>query len=190
MKKFLFLILAFFSSVSIAHGGALLNALKSKQTEMLAGAHGVYIIFVQSRDGESTASNVEALDTLYLLSDQSKFDMEIFRTIVFETDKNIRLLRYRLVDDIWGETVIYNPADLPNLDFQKAYRLVKEYSGKDQAIASIGIFYALVPGEPLIVSFQMKGDEDEFCKQYQYYFDTDQVFQTAQESKCFFDMDE
>jgi hypothetical protein len=166
---------------------ALMHALKSPQAEILSGDQGVSIIFVQSRDGISTVRNVEALGTLYLLSRQG-----VDQTLVFETDKTnkpLYLLRYRLVDSIWLETEIYNPADLPNIDFQKAHRLVKKQSGKHKAIASIAIFYNLYP-KALIVSFQIKGDAEEFCEQWQYHVATKEVWQTAHETKCFFDMDE
>lgn len=181
-------------SMGIDASSALMKALKSPQAEMLSGANGeeggVYIIFVQSRDGVSMVRNVEALDTLYLLTAQG-----LDQTLVFETDKTnkgLYLLRYRLVNDTWGDTAIYNPADLPDIDFQKAHRMVKEYSGQHKKIASIAVLINLVPEEPLIVSFQIEGDTAESCEQWRYNVAEDEVYPepTAGETRCFFDMDE
>jgi hypothetical protein len=45
-------------------------------------------------------------------------------------------------------------------------------------------------GEDLIVSFQVKNEAQEFCEQWQYHVATEDVWQTGNETKCFFDMDE
>lgn len=187
---FLIIVSALFFSGQVYSGSssALMRTLTSPQVEILSGDQGVYIIFVQSRDGLSTVRNVEALDTLYLITAQG-----IDQTLVFEADKTnkpLYLLRYRLVDDIWMETEIYNPVELPDIDFQKAHRLVKKKSGRDKAIASIGILYNLNADGALVVSFQIKSDAEEFCEQWQYHVATDEVWQTAHETRCFFDMDE
>lgn len=172
-----------------SQSSALMNALKSQQAEILSGDQGVAIIFVQSRDGMSTVRNVEALDTLYLLAAQGVEKL----TLVFETDKTnkpLYLLRYKLTDDIWDGTVRYNPAELPEIDFQKAHRLVKENSGKHKTIASIAVFYGLFQGGRLIVSFQIKDNASELCEQWLYDVAADDVSETSPSVTCFYDMDE
>ena len=167
---------------------ALMKALISQHAEMLSGEIGVSIIFVQSLDGVSRVRNVEALNTLYLLAHQ-----EGDQTLVFETEKTnkeLYLSRYRLVNDIWLGAIPYNPADLPDIDFQKAYRLVKAYAGKHKTIASISVSYADTQHPPLIVSFQIKDDAAEFCEQWVYYVDTNEVVQTKHRAGCFFDLNE
>jgi hypothetical protein len=177
--------LFFSGNVYSETSSALMKALTSPQAEMLSGDEGVYIIFVQSLDGVSTVKNVEALDTLYLLAAQGEEQMLVFEAD--KTNKELRLLNYKLLNTIWIETAIYNPAELPDIDFQEAHRLVKEASGKDKTIASISVFYALFPEDDLIVSFQMKGDSP-YCEQWQYHVATGDVWQTAFETMCFYQM--
>ena len=162
--------------------GSLIQALKSPEANSLAGDQGVYIIFVQSRDGTTVVHNVEALDTLYLLSAIGTDQMHIY-----ETDKNMNVLYDKLVDDVWRGTEIYHPADLPDIDFQKAYRSVKAVSG-DKPIANIAIFYTLY-GDQLRVGFTLQGDATDSCEQYTYIVDTGDVYQTGNEVKCFFEVE-
>ena len=183
----LFVIAFSISFSGSSQSSALMNALNSQQAEILSGDQGVAIIFIQSRDGISTVRNVEALDTLYLLAAQG-----LDQTLVFEADKTnkpLYLLRYRFINDIWAETARYNPAELPEIDFQKAHRLVKEYSGKHKSIASIAVFYGLIQGGRLIVSFQIKDDASELCEQWLYDVAADDVSDTPQSATCFFNMD-
>jgi hypothetical protein len=95
-----------------------------------------------------------------------------------------------LVDVIWEGTERYKPADLPDINFQKAYRLVKAYAGEHKTIASISVFRLLEPPQDWIVSFQIKGDEGDFCNQWFYNVDTNAVAMEAHGIKCFFDMHE
>ena len=155
---------------------------------MLSGEIGVYTIFVQSLDGVSRVRNVEALNTLYLLAYQGEDQTLVFETE--KTNKELYLSRYRLVNDIWLGAVPYNPADLPDIDFQKAYRLVKAYAGEHKTIASIQVFWVNTQLRPLAVSFQIKDDAAEFCEQWVYYVDTNVVVQTKHRAGCFFDLNE
>ncbi|BAF71820.1 hypothetical protein [Sulfurovum sp. NBC37-1] len=160
----------------------LAEAIKSSKANELAGEEGAYIIFAQSRDGATMVNDVESLDTLYVLS-----AVGTDKTHVYETDKNINVLDDKLVDEPWMETEIYHPADLPNIDFDKAYSAVKAVAG-DRPIANIAVFHTLEPENPLIVSYTLKGDTADSCVQYQYTVDTEEVHQTGAEVKCFFDM--
>ncbi len=160
----------------------LAEAIKSSKANTLAGEEGAYIIFVQSRDGTTMVNDVEALDTLYFLS-----AVEPNQTHVYETDKYINVLDERVVDSPWMETAVYHPANLPDIDFDKAYSSVKAIAG-DRPIANIAVFYALEPENPLIVSYTLKGDTADSCTQYQYYEDTGEVYQTGIEVKCFFNI--
>ncbi len=162
--------------------GSLIQTLKSPEANNLAGDQGVYTIFVQSRDGATAVHNVEALDTIYLLSAIGTDQMHIY-----ETDKNMNVLNDKLVDDVWLETEIYHPADLPDIDFQEAYRSVKVVAG-DKPIASIAVFYTLY-GDQLRVSFQLQGDATDSCEQYAYIVDTGEAYQTTSETKCFFEIE-
>jgi len=160
----------------------LAEAIKSPKANKLAGEQGAYIIFVQSRDGATMQNDVEALDTLYILS-----AVETDKTHVYETDKNINVLDDRLVDQPWMETAIYHPSDLPDIDFDKAYSAVKAVAG-ERPIANIAVYYVLEPDNPLVISYTLKGDTVDSCTLYQYYEDTGKVHQTDSEVKCFFDM--
>lgn len=163
--------------------GSLIQALKSPEANTLAGDQGVYTIFVQSRDGATAVHNVEALDTIYLLSAVGVTQMHIY-----ETDKNMNVLYDKLVDDVWEGTNIYHPADLPDIDFQEAYRAVKAVSG-DKPIANIAILWPIVPESELIVSFTLQGDATDSCEQYDYTVDTGEVIQASSEVKCFFEIE-
>ncbi len=162
---------------------SLMQALKSPEANSLAGDQGVSIIFVQSRDGATAVDNIEALDTLYLLSAAGAG-----QTHIYETDKSINVLNDKLINDVWLETEIYHPADLPDIDLQEAYRSVKAVSG-DKPIANIAVFYALEEDQ-LRVSFTLQGDATDSCEQYAYIVDTGEVYQTGSEIKCFFDMND
>jgi len=162
--------------------GSLIQALKSPEANTLAGDQGVYIIFVQSRDGATVVHNVEALDTIYLLSAIGTEQMHIY-----ETDKNMNVLYDKLLNDVWLETEIYHPADLPDIDFQEAYRSVKAVSG-DKPIANIAVFYTLY-GDQLRVGFTLHGDATDSCEQYAYIVETGEVIQTGSEVKCFFEIE-
>ncbi len=160
----------------------LMQALKNPKTENLAGNEGVYIIFVQSRDGTTMVDSVEALDTLYLLS-----AVGTKQTHVYETDKSINVINDRLVDSLWMETKIYHPADLPDIDFESAYQSVKAVSG-DKTIAGISILYPLKTGD-LIVGFNLQGDTAGSCEDYFYTVESGEV-QLMGETKCFFDIND
>jgi len=162
--------------------GSLIQALKSPEANRLAGDQGVYTIFVQSRDGATAVHNVEALDTIYLLSAVGVTQMHIY-----ETDKNINVLYDKLIDDIWLETNTYHPADLPDIDFQEAYRSVKAVAG-DKPIANIAVFYTL-SADQLRVGFTLQGDATDSCEQYAFIVETGEVFQTGSEVKCFFEIE-
>ena len=161
----------------------LIEAIKSPKANQITGDQGVYIIFVQSRDGTTMQKDVEALDTIYFLS-----AVGTTQTHIYETDKNIDVLNDRMVDKPWMETSIYHPADLPDIDFDKAYSSVKAVAG-ERPIANIAIFYTLYPNQ-LMISYTLEGDTTDSCTQYQYTVDTGEVYQTGQEVKCFFDMTE
>jgi len=163
--------------------GSLIQAIKSPEANTLAGDQGVYIIFVQSRDGATAVHNVEALDTIYLLSAVETDQMHIY-----QTDKNMNVLYDKLLNDVWAETEIYHPADLPDIDLQEAYRAVKAVAG-DKPIANIAIFWPLVPESELIVGFTLQGDATDSCEQYDYSVDTGEVIQTGSEVKCFFEIE-
>ena len=62
---------------------------------------------------------------------------------IYETDKNMNVLYDKLLNDIWLETEIYHPADLPDIDFQEAYRSVKAVAG-DKPIANIAVFLYII----------------------------------------------
>jgi len=162
--------------------GSLIQAIKSPEANALAGDEGVYIIFVQSRDGATVEHNVEALDTIYFLSAIGTDQMHIY-----ETDKNINVLYDKLLNYIWGGTAVYFPADLPDIDFQEAYRAVKVVSG-DKPIANIAIYYTQY-GDELGVSFTLQGDATGSCEQYIYYADTGEVDQIGLKVKCFFEIE-
>jgi hypothetical protein len=181
-------LLSIFSSTSAAKG-ALLHALRSEQADILAGEKGVFVIFAQTRDG-STVRNIEALDTLYLLADQGIPDMD--RTLIFKTDKHLRLLRYRLVDLPWLDAVPYHPREaLPDIDFRQIQRIVGRESGR-KPIAAISIFFLLGPtsNPPLIVTVQVKNEGDDSCDQYLYNVDESRIVNLRTGVACFFDMDE
>lgn len=160
-----------------------IDTLQSAKADMLSGDQGVFILFIQPRESNTTVNNVESLDTLYLLSAQET------QTLVFQTDKSLNVLGYRLVNDVWMETVIYHPSELPDLDLRAIQSKIKALSG-NKPIASVAIRRALSPGEHLIVSFNMKNEADAFCSQYEYDYDADEAYQTTADSKCYFDMNE
>jgi len=157
------------------------------------GGENVSVIFVQPRDGESTVRNVEALDTLYLLTRQTIQDVGLI--LIFETDKTnnaLRLLRYRQQEGVWLGAVPYNPADLPDIDFQEAYRLVKAEAGKAHPITQIGILYAAYEGAPLIVVFSVKVEwlDEGLCQEWVYTYDaTGTAVHEGMIAGCYFDMD-
>ena len=159
---------------------ALMEALKNPKTDELAGEEGLYITFVQSRDGKTMMNDVEALDTLYLLS-----AVGTTQTHVYETDKNVNVLSDNVVNDVWGETRLYRPAALPDIDFEKAYSAVKKIAG-EKPIANIAIFYTLEENE-LRVSFTLEGKTPDLCDQYQYIVASDDAFAATNNVKCFFE---
>ncbi len=161
---------------------SLMEALKNPKINDLAGDEGIYITFVQSFDGTTMVNDVEALDTLYFLS-----AVGIEQTQVIETNKFIDIVDTRLVDEVWGETALYYPANLPDIDFAGAYNAVKVVSG-DKPIASISIRYTLVPSEPLIVAFTLEGANAGTCDEYDYAVETGEVDLVAYGIACFFDI--
>ena len=161
----------------------LMEALKSPKAQELAGDEGVYIIFVQSRDGATVVNDVETLNTLYLLS-----AVGTEQTHIYETNKGMDVLNERLIDDVWMETKLYYPADLPDIDFDSAYESVKSVSG-DKPIANIAVFYNL-DGWQLTVSFTLQGESTDSCEQYVYIVATGEAYQTAAGVKCFFDIND
>lgn len=160
----------------------LMEALKSSEAENLAGEDGVHVIFVQSRDGTTMMNDVEALDTLYLLSGAGAT-----QTHIYETDKSINIIDDRIVDDVWLGGVPYNPANLPDIDFDSAYESVKAVSG-DKPIANISIRYNDSLGEPLIVAFTLQGATEGACDEYDYPVETGEVNLAAYGIACFFDI--
>ena len=106
---------------------------------------------------------------------------------IYETDKNMNVLYDKLVDDVWLETEIYHPANLPDIDFQEAYRSVKAVAG-DKPIANIAVFYTL-SADQLRVSFTLQGDSADSCEQYAYIVETGEVYATGSEVKCFFEIE-
>ena len=181
--------------MGLGASSSLMKALTSSQAEMLSrGGENVSVIFVQPRDGESTVRNVEALDTLYLLTRQT-LQGGIGLILIFETDKTnnaLRLLRYRQQEGWWIGAKPYNPADLPDIDFQEAYRLVKAEAGKAHPITQIGILYAEDEGLPLIVVFSVKDEElsEGLCQEWVYTYDaTGTAVHEGMTAGCYFDMD-
>lgn len=160
----------------------LMEALKNPKANDLAGDDGLYIIFVQSRDGATMVNNVEGLDTLYFLSLAGTA-----QTRVYETDKSINVLDERLVDDFWEGAAPYYPANLPDIDFAGAYNAVKAISG-DKPIANISIRYNVSPGEPLIVAYTLEGANAGSCDEYDYTVETGEVDLAAYGIACFFDI--
>lgn len=160
----------------------LMEALKNSKTNVLAGEEGLYITFVQAKDGHTMMKNVEALDTLYLLS-----AVGTTQTHVYETDKNINVLSENIVNHAWLETRLYHPAALPDIDFEKAYSAVKKIAG-EKPIANIAIFYTLEENE-LRVSFTLEGETPDRCDQYQYIVASDDAFASMKNVKCFFEND-
>ena len=162
----------------------LMEALKNPKANNLAGDDGLYIIFVQSRDGATMVNDVEALDTLYFLSLAGSG-----QTRVYETDKSINVLDERLVDDFWEGAAPYYPTNLPDIDFAGAYNAVKAISG-DKPIANISIRYNVSPGEPLIVAFTLEGANTGSCDEYDYLVETGEVDLAAYGIACFFDIND
>jgi hypothetical protein len=158
----------------------LMEALKNPKANELAGEEGVYIVFVQMRDGATMVEDVEALDTLYFLSAEG-----VEQTHLYETDKHIDVLRERVIGSGWGGTILYHPIDLPEIDFEHAYAAVKEVAG-DRPIANLSIRYTLVPSEPLIVAFTLEGESAGFCDEYDYTVGTGEAVLAVANVGCFF----
>lgn len=204
------------SGMGVGASSALMKVLKSPQAEMLSGVNectlhadgekcglGVYTIFVQTRDAASMVSNVEALDTIYMFPDQSHVPQEpnwFMQVLELDkTNKELRLLRYKLVEGLWYDLIPHNPADIPDIDLQQAYRLVREqveqdpwFSGDARTLARISIYDALSSsGSEWQVAFYIRyeGDADGICREWDYHVDGNYVSYGGPHH-CFFQWDE
>lgn len=177
--------------MGIGASSALMKALKSPQAEMLIGHEGIGIaeIYVQPRDGESTVRNVEALNTIYFITEHELYDGVL---VIFEADKtsnSLRLLNYWTHEGYWGGEKRFHPAELPDIDFQEAYRIVKDDAGSSYPIAGISLYRTLIPphNEPMI-TFNLyipePGSPD--CVQWLYNTLT-KVTSPAGRVRCYFD---
>ena len=72
------------------YSSALMKAFTSDQAGMYAGDNGAFRLAAQTGDGVSMTRNVEALDTIFLISDQNK-DEGIFLSLWFEMEKSDNL---------------------------------------------------------------------------------------------------
>lgn len=184
----------------------LATALTSPQMGMYAGdredfSGGAWVIFAQKRDGASTVRYVEALDTVYLLSDQNKDNNIIPAMLTFEMDKTnsrLPLLGYKLDLDSMVGVARFDPTGLPPIDFQYGWKLVKDLMSEEFSIhtfqvtlASVGVFYAIEYPDDALVSFNVKRDDDpsEFCWEYVYNPVTKQAWKAPFTPPCWFDMD-
>lgn len=182
----------------------LMKALTSPKMGMYAGnlaqiSGGAWSIIAQPRDGASTVRNVEALDTLYLLSNQNKDTGDMILT--FEMDKTnseLPLLGYRLDQDMYVGTARFDPTGLPPIDFQFAWKLVKDLMSEEWSIhtnhvtlASVAVFYPIEYPDETLVSFNVKRDDDpsEFCWEYIYNPETKQAWKSPYIPACWFNMD-
>ena len=194
------LVLIFFAGTSFSgESSALMKALSSPQMEMYAGADGAWVIFAQPLDGASTVRNVEALDTLYILTNQ-EIDSQPM-TLTFEMDKTnseLPLLGYRLDANQLIGVEKFDPTMLPAIDFQLGWKLVKGLMSEEWSIhknhvtlASVGVFQPVIPQPETLVSFQVKRDDDtsELCWQYVYNPVTKEAWKTPYIPPCWFDMD-
>lgn len=164
-----------------------MKAFTSDQAGMYAGDNGAFRLAVQTGDGVSMTRNVEALDTIFLISDQNKVDESIFLSLWFEMEKsdNLPILGYYIDDDKLVGLEPFNPEHLPPLDMQHAWRVVKEqfssvdwqFSKSLVTVAQVSMVYVVGPWTCPTVSFLIKRADDPDttgrCWEYIYDIETD-----------------
>lgn len=182
---------------------ALMNALTSPQAGMYASGDKLLEIFVQNRDGASTVRNIEALDTIYFITntgikgeDQTNKKGDVL--IAFQIDKtssHLGLISYKALVDVPLGTVQLDPTTLPDINFQWAWKQITiaagaEYKVKPQdlVLARIGIARAVYPEKPLVISFDFKPKdyEGDTCWEWIYAYDDQDIFNSGFTVGCWF----
>jgi len=164
------------------YSSALMKAFTSDQMGMYAGEIGAYRLSAQTGDGVSMTRNVEALDTIFLISDQNKEGEFIYRSLWFEMEKsdNLPILGYVIDDDAYQGVEPFNPEHLPPLDMQHAWQVVKErfssvdweFSKSLVTVAQVSMVY-VAPYACPTVSFLIKraDDQDTTGRCWEYLYD-------------------
>jgi len=161
----------------------ILSAIRGPEADVLAGETGVYIVFIQREDGKAVSS-VDQLDTFYFLASQPGCQMG--QTLVFQTDTDLKLERYRLVGEPWMQRRVFRPSDIPDVDLDKAYSKVKEMAG-DLPISNISISIPLEETVRHMVIYTLK-NPDGHCEEYLYEIESGNVSEGMQNVACLFDI--